>query len=115
MPGGEIYVKIPSMTIMDIAAAVAPKAKQKIIGIRPGEKLHEQMIGIEDAVHTFEYDDYYKILPSINGWSKDPKRIGAGKTVPENFVYSSDNNSDWMSAGDLRRWIDENKNRIGTF
>ena len=55
MHGGEIYVKkIPSMTITDIAAAVAPKAKQKIIGIRPGEKLHEQMIGIEDAVHTFK-------------------------------------------------------------
>ena len=80
--GGEIYVKkIPSMTITDIAKAMAPEAEQKIIGIRPGEKLHEQMIGVEDAPHTFEYDKHFKILPAIHNWSKDPKRIKDGKRV----------------------------------
>jgi FlaA1/EpsC-like NDP-sugar epimerase len=114
MLGGEIYVKkIPSMTITDIAKAVAPAAEQKIIGIRPGEKLHEQMIGVEDAPHTFEYDEHFKILPAIHNWSKDPGRIKDGKAVPENFLYSSDNNSDWMSAEELSLWIEENKDKIG--
>ena len=114
MLGGEIYVKkIPSMTITDIAKAVAPEAKQKIIGIRPGEKLHEQMIGVEDAPHTFEYDEHFKILPAIHNWSKDPKRIKDGKRVPENFLYSSDNNKEWMNAEELAEWIEENKDKIG--
>ena len=114
MLGGEIYVKkIPSMTITDIAKAVSPEAEQKIIGIRPGEKLHEQMIGVEDAPHTYEYDEHFKILPAIHNWSKDPKRIKDGKRVPENFNYSSDNNQDWMSANDLSMWIKENISKIG--
>ena len=114
MLGGEIYVKkIPSMTITDIAKAVAPAAEQKIIGIRPGEKLHEQMIGVEDAPHTFEYEEYFKILPAIHNWSQDSKRIKDGKTVPENFIYSSDNNKEWMSADELAVWIEENKDKIG--
>ena len=114
MLGGEIYVKkIPSMTITDIAKAVAPAAEQKIIGIRPGEKLHEQMIGVEDAPHTFEYDEYFKILPAIHNWSKDSKRIKNGKAVPENFIYSSDNNKEWMNAEELAVWIEENKDKIG--
>ena len=103
---GEIYVKkIPSMKIMDIARAVAPKAKCKIIGIRAGEKLHEQMIGEEDAPHTYEYDGYYKILPAINDWSSDPKRINGGLKVPDDFFYRSDSNNEWMSASDLEAWI----------
>jgi len=114
MLGGEIYVKkIPSMTITDIAKAVAPAAEQKIIGIRPGEKLHEQMIGVEDAPHTFEYDEHFKILPAIHNWSKDSKRIKDGKAVPENFIYSSDNNNEWMGADELAVWIEENKDKIG--
>ena len=114
MLGGEIYVKkIPSMSITDIAKAVAPEAEQKIIGIRPGEKLHEQMIGVEDAPHTFEYDEHFKILPAIHNWSKDPKRIKDGKAVPENFLYSSDNNDEWMNAEDLSLWIKENEHKIG--
>tara|TARA_B100001057_G_scaffold495282_1_gene593893 strand:+ start:586 stop:1584 length:999 start_codon:yes stop_codon:yes gene_type:complete len=114
MLGGEIYVKkIPSMTITDIAKAVAPAAEQKIIGIRPGEKLHEQMIGVEDAPHTFEYDEHFKILPAIHNWSKDSKRIKDGKAVPENFIYSSDNNKEWMGADELAVWIEENKDKIG--
>lgn len=114
MLGGEIYVKkIPSMNIIDIAKAVAPKAEQKIIGIRPGEKLHEQMIGVEDAPHTFEYDEHFKILPAIHNWSKDLNRIKNGKAVPENFLYSSNNNKDWMTTEDLAKWINDNKDKIG--
>ena len=109
MHGGEIYVKkIPSMNIMDIAKAVAPDADTKIIGIRPGEKLHEQMVGIEDAAHTYEYDRYYKILPAIHGWSDDPARIGDGKKVVADFSYASNSNSEWMSVEELRKWIASN-------
>ncbi|MDC1051147.1 UDP-N-acetylglucosamine 4,6-dehydratase (inverting) [bacterium] len=114
MLGGEIYVKkIQSMTIVDIAKTVAPEANHKIIGIRPGEKLHEQMIGTEDAAHTYEYDSYYKILPAINNWSNDPNRIGDGKKVPERFSYTSDNNSEWMAQDELANWINNNRNKIG--
>lgn len=114
MQGGEIYVKkIPSMKITDIANAVIPSAKQQVIGIRPGEKMHEQMIGTEDAPHTFAYQDHYKILPSINNWASDLKRIGNGKKVPNDFSYTSDNNTEWMSTADLRKWIEKNKSRIG--
>jgi UDP-N-acetylglucosamine 4,6-dehydratase (inverting) len=114
MLGGEIYVKkIPSMTIMDIAHAVLPGSKIKLIGIRPGEKIHEQMIGFEDAPHTFEYDSYYKILPAIHDWSNDLNRIKNGKKVDENFTYSSDNNKDWMDIPNLQSWIEKNYSKIG--
>ena len=94
MKGGEIYVKkIPSMNILDIAKAVAPAAKPNIIGIRPGEKLHEQMIGIEDAPHTYEYEDHYKILPAIHNWSSDPSRINDGIKMNDGFTYTSDKNT----------------------
>jgi UDP-N-acetylglucosamine 4,6-dehydratase (inverting) len=114
MLGGEIYVKkIPSMSILDIANAVLTNAKIKLIGIRPGEKIHEQMIGVEDAPHTFEYDSYYKILPAIHNWSNDSNRIKNGKKVDENFTYSSDNNKDWMQIADLEKWIEINNSKIG--
>ncbi|MFZ3018215.1 MAG: UDP-N-acetylglucosamine 4,6-dehydratase (inverting) [Gallionella sp.] len=114
MKGGEIYVKkIPSMTITDIANAVAPKAQHKIIGIRPGEKIHEQMIGLEDAAHTFAYEGHYKILPAIHNWSSDPARIGNGRKVDEGFMYTSDNNTEWMSVGELQTWIENHRNKIG--
>ena len=71
------------------------------------------MIGIEDAPHTFEYPDYYKILPMIHNWSKDKLRIKNGKRVSEDFVYSSDNNKDWMSIKELSAWIEKNRNKIG--
>lgn len=113
MLGGEIYVKkIPSMKITDIAKAVAPDAKHNVIGIRPGEKLHEQMIGFEDAPHTFEYKEYFKILPAIHNWSSDPNRIKRGKKVTEDFLYSSDKNKEWMSADDLSKWINENEDSL---
>ena len=114
MQGGEIYVKkIPSIYVTDIAKAINKNAKLKIIGIRPGEKLHEQMIGSEDAPYTYEYPDYYKILPMINDWNKDKKRIGKGKKVKENFIYSSNNNNSWMDVNFLEKWIKANINDIG--
>jgi UDP-N-acetylglucosamine 4,6-dehydratase (inverting) len=114
MVGGEIYVKkIPSMRIMDIAMAVAPSLGHEIIGIRPGEKLHEQMISPEDAQHTYEYSEHYKILPAIHNWSLDSTRIKDGKKVATDFSYCSDSNLEWMSANELRLWIEQNRNKIG--
>ncbi len=114
MIGGEIYVKkIPSMKIIDIAAAIAPGARIEIIGIRPGEKIHEQMIGPEDVVHTYEYDSYFKILPAINSWDTSKERIKGGTKVRENFEYSSHTNSDWMSIEELRDWISVHQRHIG--
>ena len=114
MVGGEVYVKkIPSMKITDIAKVIVPKAKHKIIGIRPGEKLHEQMISTEDSYSTYEYSNYYKILPQINNWGKDRLRIKKGKKVPKGFIYSSDNNSKWMTKLELKTWVETNKKYIG--
>ena len=114
MKGGEIYVKkIPSMKVIDIANTILPKAKIEIIGIRPGEKLHEQMISIEDSYSTYEYSKYYKILPQINNWGKDKKRIGKGIKVARNFVYRSDNNTKWMTKLELNNWIKRNYDYIG--
>jgi UDP-N-acetylglucosamine 4,6-dehydratase/5-epimerase len=114
MVGGEVYVKkIPSMKVTDIARVVAPDARHEIVGIRPGEKLHEQMIGIEDASFTYEYDAHFKILPAINNWSDDPARIRDGRKVAEDFCYTSDQNPDWMKPDALSDWITANRNKIG--
>ncbi|MDM9595241.1 UDP-N-acetylglucosamine 4,6-dehydratase (inverting) [Pseudomonas guariconensis] len=115
MEGGEIYVKkIPSMKVTDLARVVAPGAAQKVIGIRPGEKLHEQMISAEDSYTTYEYPEHFKILPVIHDWAVCPNRIKDGKKVPEGFVYASDNNTEWMSDADLQAWIDSNREKIGS-
>jgi FlaA1/EpsC-like NDP-sugar epimerase len=114
MVGGEIYVKkIPSMNILDIAKASVPNASHEIIGIRPGEKLHEQMIGSEDALYTYEYLKHFKILPAIHGWSEDPERIKDGKKVSSDFNYSSDNNQEWMTVDELKSWIKNNIQMVG--
>jgi len=114
MVGGEIYVKkIPSMKVTDVALAVSSSSKHEEVGIRPGEKLHEQMIGTEDAFYTYEYQDHFKILPSINEWFNDKKRIGVGVKVPSDFVYSSDNNTEWMEIDTLKEWIAANIEKIG--
>jgi UDP-N-acetylglucosamine 4,6-dehydratase/5-epimerase len=106
MDGGEIYVKkIPSMKVTDIAKAIGPNSELEIIGIRPGEKLHEQMIGLEDAHYTYEYENYYKILPSIRFWGGEKFEIGEGVKVPENFTYSSETNSDWMTIKQLQSYL----------
>lgn len=115
MCGGEIYVKkIPSMSLLDIVEVVAPNKAHDLIGIRPGEKLHEQMIGLEDAPFTFEYDDFYKILPMINGWNEDANRIGDGVKVSPEFVYASNTNPEWMTKAQLHKWVEDNKGLIGT-
>ncbi len=115
MEGGEIYVKkIPSMKITDLARVVAPEAKLQVVGIRPGEKLHEQMIGEEDAFFTYDYPGYYKILPAIHSWNLDDKRIKGASRVSEGFSYTSDNNSEWMSPEALRLWINANREKIGS-
>jgi UDP-N-acetylglucosamine 4,6-dehydratase len=114
MEGGEVYVrKIPSMKVADIARVVAPEARHEIIGIRPGEKLHEQMIGPEDAPHTYEYANHFKILPAIHNWSASPARIKDGRPVGEGFTYASDSNTEWMAPDALAGWIEANRAKIG--
>jgi len=114
MAGGEIYVKkIPSMKVSDLARAVAPEASHKIVGIRPGEKLHEQMISEEDAYYTYEYPEHFKILPAIHNWHTTGERIKDGVRVPEGFSYTSDNNREWMSIKALQAWIRDNQAKIG--
>jgi UDP-N-acetylglucosamine 4,6-dehydratase (inverting) len=114
MVGGETYVKkIPSMNIVDIAKTISPKCEIAHIGIRPGEKLHEQMISAEDAVYTYEYPDYFKILPVINNWGTSIDRIKDGAKVSDGFTYSSDNNTEWMTEAQLLAWINKNKSDIG--
>ena len=73
--------------------------------------MHEQMVGIEDAPHTFSYNGYYKILPAIHEWSSD-KTYWCRDTGPNNFVYSSDQNDDWMSVKQLQLWIEQNQHSI---
>ena len=114
MEGGEIYVKkIPSMKVTDIAQAVDPGAQHEIVGIRPGEKLHEQMISPEDAYYTYEYPEHFKILPAIHSWHEDFKRIKDGKRVAEGFTYASDNNTAWMDVPALQTWIARYQDKIG--
>lgn len=114
MVGGEIYVKkIPSMKVTDLATVIAPEARQEIVGIRPGEKLHEQMISEEDAYYTYAYREHYKILPAIHSWDQDVQRIQNGQKVPEGFSYTSDNNTEWMTPAELKAWIAANRHKIG--
>jgi len=114
MEGGEIYVKkIPSMKVSDLARVIAPNAEQIIIGIRPGEKLHEQMISEEDAATTYEYSEHFKILPAINNWSSSTMRIKDGVKVPENFTYVSNTNTNWMGDNELQEWLTANEGKIG--
>lgn len=116
MEGGEIYVKkIPSMKVVDLARALDPVAEFEMIGIRPGEKLHEQMISVEDSYYTFEYEDHFKILPSINNWALDSNRIKDGRKVEEGFVYASNTNTEWMTVEALRAWIAANRKKVEPF
>jgi len=105
MKGGELFVpKIPSMNIMDLAKALAPDCRTEIVGIRPGEKLHEVMVPEDDAHHTLEYDDYFAILPTFHDWDMRAFMEGnGGKPCPDGFRYSSDTNSRWLSVEELRQ------------
>lgn len=105
MHGGEIFVpKIPSMKVTDLAKAIAPECDIEIIGIRPGEKLHEAMIMEDDARHTVEFDTYYVIQPEFPFWS--PKFAEGGKELPDGFEYTSDNNRDWLTVNQLRELVE---------
>ena len=106
MFGGEIFVKkIPSMNILDIARSVSPSSKIKLIGIRPGEKLHEQMIGQDDARFTYEYSDHFKILPDYLMKSKLIKKLLAKVKKYTKFIYSSETNNEWMTIKELSSWL----------
>jgi UDP-N-acetylglucosamine 4,6-dehydratase (inverting) len=114
MQGGETYVrKVPSMRLVDIARAVAPEAEHEIVGIRPGEKLHEQIVGAEDAKFAYEYEGHYKVLPATGDRSTDGARVKDGRKVPEGFVYASDTNTEWLAIDALRAWIEANRETIG--
>ncbi len=102
MKGGEIFIpKIPSMKILDLAEVMAPGAKRKIIGIRPGEKLHEVLLAEEEATHTKEFDNYFVIEPEFPFWKR--KNLKGGKSLPEGFRYSSDTNREWITKEQMRK------------
>lgn len=106
MHGGEIFVpKIPSMKVTDLAEAIAPECKMEIVGIRPGEKLHEAMITEDDARKTLEYDTYYVIQPEFPWWREDYSN--GGKPLEDNFKYASDNNTEWLTVDELRALVEE--------
>lgn len=104
MRGGEVFIpKIPSMKVVDVARVVAPECKTEVIGIRPGEKLHEVMVTADDAWNALEMDDHYVIQPAAAWWN--PKAFeseAGGRRVAEDFVYSSDRNSWWLKPEELR-------------
>lgn len=107
MHGGELYVKkIPSMRMPDLARAIAPELPIKEVGIRPGEKIHEQMITKEDAHNTIEFKDFYIILPQIDLGNIDYKYPNAKKVAPD-FEYHSGNNDKWLTVEDMRKLISE--------
>jgi UDP-N-acetylglucosamine 4,6-dehydratase (inverting) len=107
MWGGEIFVpKIPSYKITDVAEAIAPNCQQIVVGIRPGEKLHEEMITTTDALSTVEFDRYFVILPSIELWNVDEFASAFnGKLCGDGFCYNSGTNSEWLSVADIRELI----------
>ena len=114
MWGGELFVpKIPSYRILDLAEAIAPDAKRKIIGIRPGEKLHEEMITKTDAINTLEFDNYYVILPSTSMWDIEKFRNESNSSIGEmcefGFSFDSSTNKHFLSVDELRQLI---KNQI---
>jgi len=102
MRGGEIFVpKIPSMKIVDLAHALAPGLPHEIVGIRPGEKLHEVMITEDDARMTVQLDDRYVICPPVSGWERGHLDPAGAKSVADGFRYSSDQNAEWLDGGSL--------------
>jgi UDP-N-acetylglucosamine 4,6-dehydratase len=108
MEGGEIFVpKCPSMNIMDLAEALAPGCEHEIIGIRPGEKLHEVLIPEDEAINTIEYDDYFRILPAFLKAMGKKFSMNGGKPVPEEFVYRSDKNDNWLTPSKMRKIVEK--------
>jgi UDP-N-acetylglucosamine 4,6-dehydratase len=105
MTGGELYVpKIPSMKITDLAHAVAPNAELVEIGMRPGEKLHEEMISADDSRRTIVLENRYLVTPVVAEWGYEPPK---GSTMPEGKAYSSDTNELWMSESEIKKFIEK--------
>lgn len=103
MKGGEIFVpKIPSMKVVDLARAIAPECRLEVVGIRPGEKLHEVMIPVDDARNTFEYETHYVIAPAFHEWTTFDFRSNGGRPTSNEFTYSSDANEHWLTTGELQ-------------
>ena len=108
MAGGEIFIpKIPSVRITDLASAIAPDARQDIVGIRPGEKLHEQLLMSDEARHTIDLGDRYAVLPEFHSWTTAD--LPSGDVLPDGFVYSSDQNDAWLGPDDLASYIEPNE------
>lgn len=104
MHGGEVFVpKIPSMKVIDLARAIAPKAKVEIVGIRPGEKLHEVLISDDEARNTVELDNMFIVKPPETLWERNLQY--EGRTLPDGFRYSSDNNSEWLDIEGIKKFI----------
>ena len=104
--GGELFVpKIPSMKIVELAKAIAPKCKHEMIGVRPGEKIHEVLISESDSSHTIEYKNYYVICPEFKWWKTNKNHLKNGNPVSNGFVYSSNNNDKWLKKSDINNII----------
>tara|TARA_B100000686_G_C16803036_1_gene987597 strand:+ start:4904 stop:5893 length:990 start_codon:yes stop_codon:yes gene_type:complete len=110
MKGGEIFIpKIPSMSVVDVIKAIAPDCKVEIIGIRPGEKIHETMITSDDAISTIEFDNYYVIIPSTEHKDLEKYKNKKFKFVEPGFSYSSDNNSDWLTIEQFNELVSDSE------
>lgn len=108
MQGGEIFVpKIPSMRVSDVARTLAPDLPHDVVGIRPGEKLHEVMITADDSRQTIEFSDRFVIVPAFAWWRREHPDHLHGEAVPDGFCYASDTNTAWLSGDDLRRLLAE--------
>jgi UDP-N-acetylglucosamine 4,6-dehydratase len=106
MVGGELFVpKIPSMNIMDLAKAIAPECKTEIVGVRPGEKLHEVMVTRDDARRTLEYKDHYVVQPDFEYWGHRCKEM-EGRKLPEDFEYNSGTNPWFLTIAEMREMIE---------
>lgn len=104
MKGGEIFIpKAPSMSVKDFLKVIAPKCAVKIIGIRPGEKMHEVLVTPEESRHTVELDKYYVILPEFGSWAHFGDYHQKGKKLPEGFSFTSDKNTDWLDGPGLQK------------
>jgi UDP-N-acetylglucosamine 4,6-dehydratase/5-epimerase len=107
MTGGELFVpKLPSYRIMDVAKAIAPDAKTEIVGIRPGEKLHEVMVPEDESWHSLEFDKFFLIQPTQAWWRSEPALLEKGGVLcPKGYSYSSINNDQWLSVEEIRTLV----------
>ena len=111
MAGEKIFIpRFPSMKIVDVARAIVPDTKHEIIGIRPGDRLHEFMITRDDAINTLKFDDFYVIRPAFSWWElheADSQWYAFGRPVPDDFQYSSDLNDRWLDIEGFRKLMEE--------